>query len=44
MIVTVNGNGNEAQATAAMPAVTPTPCGINVRIFESANPERTTYK
>ena len=34
----VNGNGNAAQATAAMPAVTPTPCGINVRISESANP------
>ena len=34
----VNGYGNAAQATAAMPAVTPTPCGINVRISESANP------
>lgn len=37
-IAIVNGSGNAAQATAAMPAVTPTPCGMNVRISESANP------
>jgi hypothetical protein len=34
----VNGSGNTAHATPAIPAVAPTPCGINVRISDSASP------
>ena len=34
----VNGRGNTAHATPAIPASTPTPCGINIRISDSASP------
>ena len=34
----VNGRGNTALAAPAIPASTPTPCGINVRISDSASP------
>lgn len=36
--VMVNGRGNAAHATPAIPASTPTPCGTNVRISVSASP------
>lgn len=36
--VIVNGSGNAAHSTPAIPAVTPTPCAINVRISDNANP------
>ena len=36
--VMVNGRGNAAHATPAIPPVTPTPCGIKVRISDSASP------
>ena len=35
--VMVNGRRKAAHATPAMPAVTPTPCGMKARIFDSAN-------
>jgi hypothetical protein len=38
MRVTDKGIGNAAAVTPAIPAVTPTPCGINARILEIAKP------
>jgi hypothetical protein len=34
----VKGRGKAAHATPAMPAVTPTPCGMKGRIFDKPNP------